>query len=323
MKIQGYPVDQLLRFYETMYKIRRFEVELFELYKQGLIAGPAHTYTGEEAVAAGACAAITAGKDYVASTHRGHGHLIASGADVSKMMAEILGKKAGYCKGKGGSMHICSQELNILGANGIVGAGIPIATGAAFMCQVKGLDRVTLSFFGDAASNQGTFHESLNMAAAWKLPIVYIIENNHFGVSVPIRTVTNTDNLSDRAKGYGIPGVTIDGNDVMIVYETVKAAVLRAKNQEGPTLIECKTYRWQGHNVGDPGAYRDPKEVEIWKEKCPVKNLKEALLRDGPANESKIAEIEAAVDAEIARAVVFAKESPYPEPESAFEDMFV
>ncbi|MDI3535101.1 MAG: acetoin:2,6-dichlorophenolindophenol oxidoreductase subunit alpha [Thermosediminibacterales bacterium] len=324
MNVQGYEKRQLLEFYSTMYKIRKFEEEVFELYKQGLMPGLAHTYVGEEAIATGACNAIEKGKDYVASTHRGHGHLIASGADLSKMMAEILGKKTGYCKGKGGSMHVVSLENNILGANGIVGGGIPLATGAAYTSKLKNTGQVTLSFFGDAATNQGTFHESLNMAAAWKLPVVYIIENNQFGISVSIKRVTAIKDLAERAKAYGMPGVVVDGNNVIEVYEKVKEAVELARKGEGPTLIECKTYRFRGHHVGDPGIeYRLQEEIEEWKAKCPIKRLKEALINNSIATEDDIKNIERDVDKQIEEAVEFAKQSPYPEPSEAFEDLFV
>lgn len=251
------------QFYTVMYRTRRFEQEVFEFYKRGLMPGLAHLYLGEEAVAAGACAALR-DDDYIGSTHRGHGHLVARGADLNRMMAEILGKKTGYSKGKGGSMHIMAMDKGILGANGIVGGEIPIATGAAYSAKYRGTDQVTLAFFGDSASNEGTFHESLNMAAAWNLPIVYIIENNLYGISVDIRRVTREHQLSKRAVGYGMPGVTMDGNDVFAVYEAVQEAVERARKGEGPTLIECKTYRWQGHHVGDPATYRPDEEKAEW-----------------------------------------------------------
>ena len=212
------------QFYTVMYRTRRFEEEVFEFYKRGLMPGLAHLYLGEEAIATGACATLR-DDDYIGSTHRGHGHLVARGADLNRMMAEILGKETGYSKGKGGSMHIMAMDKGILGANGIVGGEIPIATGAAYSAKLRGTEQVTLAFFGDSASNEGTFHESINMAAAWNLPIVYIIENNLFGISVDIRRVTKEHDLYKRAVGYGIPGVTIDGNDVFAVYETVKQAV--------------------------------------------------------------------------------------------------
>ena len=310
--------DLAKQFYTVMYRTRRFEEEVFEFYKQGLMPGLAHLYLGEEAIATGACAALR-DDDYIGSTHRGHGHLVARGADLNRMMAEILGKETGYSKGKGGSMHIMAMDKGILGANGIVGGEIPIATGAAYSAKYRGTDQVTLAFFGDSASNEGTFHESINMAAAWNLPCVYIIENNLFGISVDIRRVTKEHQLSKRAVGYGIPGVTIDGNDVFKVYETVKEAVERARKGEGPTIIECLTYRWQGHHVGDPGEYRDPQELADWKAKEPIGVLeKRGLLTD-----AEIQEIKDAVEAEIQAACKFAEESPYPDASEAYTDLFV
>jgi len=316
--------NQLVNFYETMYRMRRFEEEIFEFYKKGMMAGLAHLYMGEEAVATGVCGALNE-DDYLGSTHRGHGHLVARGADIKKMMAEILGKETGYSKGKGGSMHIMALDKGILGANGIVGAGIPIATGAAYSAKYRGTNQVAVSFFGDGASNEGTFHESLNMASAWKLPVIYVIENNLYGISVDTRDVTNVTDLADRAKGYGIPGVVVDGMNVVAVYEVAKEAVARARIGEGPTLIECKTYRWQGHHVGDPANYRsrrNPNEKAEWMKKDPVTNLKEKMIKDEVAVEAEIVKIENKVEKEIQEAVKFAAESPYPDVSEAFTDIF-
>ena len=316
--------NQLVNFYETMYRMRRFEEEIFEFYKKGMMAGLAHLYMGEEAVATGVCGALNE-DDYLGSTHRGHGHLVARGADIKKMMAEILGKETGYSKGKGGSMHIMALDKGILGANGIVGAGIPIATGAAYSAKYRGTNQVAVSFFGDGASNEGTFHESLNMASAWKLPVIYVIENNLYGISVDTRDVTNVTDLADRAKGYGIPGVVVDGMNVVAVYEVAKEAVARARRGEGPTLIECKTYRWQGHHVGDPANYRsrrNPNEKAEWMKKDPVTNLKEKMIKDEVAVEAEIVKIENKVEKEIQEAVKFAAESPYPDVSEAFTDIF-
>lgn len=305
-------------FYTVMYRMRRFEEEVFEFYKRGLMPGLAHLYLGEEAVATGACAALEE-NDYIGSTHRGHGHLVARHADINKMMAEILGKATGYSKGKGGSMHIMALDKGILGANGIVGGEIPIATGAAYKSKYKDSGEVTICFFGDSASNEGTFHESINMAAAWDLPIVYVIENNLYGISVDIRDVTKEHDLAKRAVGYGIEGVIVDGNDVFAVYDEVKKAVDKARNGGGPTLIECKTYRWQGHHVGDPGVYRAEEEVKEWKAKDPLVIFEnQKLLTD-----AELAEIKEAVDKEVLEAVKFAEESPYPEVEEAYNDVFV
>lgn len=305
-------------FYEVMFRMRRFEEETFEFYKKGLMPGLAHLYLGEEAVATGVCKALKE-HDFIGSTHRGHGHLVGRGADIGKMMAEILGKKTGYSKGKGGSMHIMALDKGILGANGIVGGEIPIATGAAYASKYKGTDEVTIAFFGDSASNQGTFHESVNMAAAWDLPIVYVIENNLFGISVDMRRVTKEHQLSKRAVGYGIEGVTVDGNDVYAVYEAALKAVDKARNGGGPTIIECLTYRWQGHHVGDPGLYRDPAELEAWKNREPLIVFKEKEI----LTDDEIKEIEEKVEKEIQEAVKFAVDSPYPDAEEAFDDVFV
>ncbi len=324
MKVKEYSKKQLTEFYETMYRMRRFEEEVFEFYKQGLMPGLAHLYMGEEAIATGVCAALK-NDDYIGSTHRGHGHLVARGADIKRMMAEILGKKDGYSKGKGGSMHIMALDKGILGANGIVGAEIPIATGAAFSIKYRGTDQVAISFFGEAASNQGTFHESLNMASAWKLPVVYIIENNLYGISVDIRDVANVVDIADRASAYGIPGVVVNGMDVTEVYETAKKAIDRAREGEGPTLIECKTYRWQGHHVGDPATYRARKDVdekEKWMKKCPVKCLKEAAAIYKKISKKEFDQIEAKIEEEIQEAVQFAKENPYPDVQESYTDVF-
>lgn len=324
MKVKNYSKDQLMAFYETMFKMRRFEEETFEFYKKGMMAGLAHLYMGEEAVATGVCAALEE-KDYIGSTHRGHGHLVARGADIDRMMAEILGKRTGYSNGKGGSMHIMAMDKGILGANGIVGGEIPIATGAAYTAKYKGTDQVAVSFMGDSATNEGTFHESINMAAAWKLPCVYVIENNLYGISVDIRDVTNTPDLAVRAQAYDIPGVVVDGMDVIAVYEAAVEAVERARKGEGPTLIECKTYRWQGHHVGDPAIYRTRRsetEKEDWMARCPVATLKKEMIEAGIASEAEVAALEEKVEAEVQAAVKFAADSPYPDAEEAFTDVF-
>lgn len=301
-----------------MYRTRRFEEEVFEFYKRGLMPGLAHLYLGEEAVAAGVCGALEE-RDYIGSTHRGHGHLVSRGADLNKMMAEILGKETGYSKGKGGSMHIMALDKGILGANGIVGGEIPIAAGSAYASKLMGTDEVTVAFFGDGASNEGTFHETLNMAAAWDLPIVFVIENNLYGISVDIRKVTKEHCLAKRAISYGIEGVIVEGNDVYAVYEAAKKAVDKARRGEGPTIIECLTYRWQGHHVGDPGNYRPKEEVAEWKANEPIGKL-EAM---GLLKKEEIDEIRAAVDKEIEEACKFAEDSPYPDASEAFNDVFV
>ena len=324
MKVKDYSKEQLMAFYETMFKMRRFEEETFEFYKKGMMAGLAHLYMGEEAVATGVCAALNE-QDYIGSTHRGHGHLVARGADIDRMMAEILGKKTGYSNGKGGSMHIMAMDKGILGANGIVGGEIPIATGAAYTIKYKGTDQVAVSFMGDSATNEGTFHESINMAAAWNLPCVYVIENNLYGISVDIRDVTNTPDLAVRAKAYDIPGVVVDGMDVTAVDEAAVKAVERARKGEGPTIIECKTYRWQGHHVGDPALYRQRRsetEKEDWMARCPVATLRKEMIAASKAEEAEIAALEEKIEAEIQEAVKFAADSPYPDAEEAYTDVF-
>ena len=324
MNVKNYSKKQLMSFYETMFKTRRFEEETFEFYKKGMMAGLAHLYMGEEAVAAGVCAALTE-DEYIGSTHRGHGHLVARGADLNRMMAEILGKETGYSHGKGGSMHIMAMDKGILGANGIVGGEIPIATGAAYTIKYKGTDQVAVSFMGDSATNEGTFHESLNMAAAWDLPCIYIIENNLYGISVDIRDVTNTPDLAVRAKAYDIPGVVVDGMDVTAVYEAAVKAVKRAREGKGPTLIECKTYRWQGHHVGDPATYRKRRsetEKEDWMARCPVATLRKEMIESGKAKEAEIEKLESQIEEQIQEAVQFAADSPYPEASEAFTDVF-
>lgn len=318
----GYDADFLKKLYATMYRIRQFEEQVFELYKIGAMPGLAHLYIGEEAVATGACAALQE-RDYIVSTHRGHGHLIAREADTKKMMAEILGKKEGYCKGKAGSMHIVDLTKGILGANGIVGGGIPIATGAAYMSKYKETKQVTISFLGDSATNEGSFHESLNMASAWKLPVVYVIENNLYGISVALDRVTNVRDLSVRAEAYGIKGVSIDGNDVLKVYETVKEAVESARDGQGPALIECKTYRSKGHHVGDPATqYRTREEEASWKERCPLGCFKDYLIKNRGLDPKGIQSLENTINDEIQAAVEFAKNSPYPDAAEAFEDVY-
>lgn len=323
MNTKGYSPEQLKSFYTIMFRMRRFEEEVFEFYKKGMMPGLAHLYMGEEAVAAGVCAALKE-DDFIGSTHRGHGHLVARGADINRMMAEILGKKDGYSSGKGGSMHIMAMDKGILGANGIVGGEIPIATGAAYTAKYLGTDQVAVSFFGDGASNEGTFHESINMSSAWNLPVIYVVENNLYGISVDIRDVTNIENIADRAIGYGIPGVVVDGMDVIAVHKEAEKAVKRARNGGGPTLIECKTYRWQGHHVGDPGEYRTRKnenEKPEWTTRCPIGCLRKKLPPAG-ISEAEISGLEAAVEEEIRQAVKFAAESPYPDASEAYTRIF-
>ena len=313
--------EKLLGFYETMLTIRAFENKAVELFADNQLPGFVHLYLGEEAVATGVCGSLT-DKDFITSTHRGHGHLLAKGGKVDLMMAELFGKATGYCKGKGGSMHIADVELGILGANGIVGAGQPISAGAAFACQYKKTDAVAVCFFGDGASNRGTFHEALNMASVWKLPLVFICENNMYGISNCQRDHMQITDVSDRAGAYGIPGVTVDGNDVIAVYEAAAAAIARARKGDGPSLVECKTWRWRGHFEGDPGAYKDPAEQEAWLAKDPIPRFERKLVELKYATLAELEAIKTKVDAHIAAAIKFSQDSPYPNPEDALTDVY-
>lgn len=313
--------EQLLGFYRTMTKIRVFETKAQELFAAGQIPGFVHLYLGEEAVATGVCAGLET-KDFITSTHRGHGHLLAKGGKLDLMMAELFGKTTGYCKGKGGSMHIADVDLGILGANGIVGAGQPIAVGAGFACKYRKSDAVAVCFFGDGASNRGTLHESLNMASIWKLPVVFICENNMFGISNYQKNHMNIADVSDRAGAYGIPGVTVDGNDVVAVYEAAVEAVKRARKGDGPSLIECKTWRHRGHFEGDPSVYKDPAEQEAWLKKDPIPRLEAKLIELKYATQDEINAIRAEIKAEVDKAVEFAQNSPAPAPEDVLTDVF-
>jgi len=321
MSIKKYGKKTALTFYREMYKIRLFELKAAELFMQGLMAGNIHTYAGQEAAAVGACQALKQ-SDFITSTHRGHGHCLAKGGKANIMMAELFGKSMGYCKGKGGSMHIVDVSLGILGANGIVGAGIPIATGSALASKIKGTDEVTLAFFGDGASNEGVFHEALNMASAWKLPCIYLCENNKYGVSVCIDRICNVEDIADRAKGYNIPGVVVEGNDAFAVFEAVKAAATRARKGEGPSLIECKTYRHRGHYEGDPQVYKSQEEIETWKQRDPIIRLRAEMLHENMATAAEMDSVEAEIKAEIEAAVNFAKQSPYPAADQATTDVY-
>jgi len=313
--------EKLVEMYLKMLEIRHFEEKVFELYGQNLVPGTIHLYAGQEAVAVGVCSALRK-DDYITSTHRGHGHCIAKGADLKRVMAEILGRKTGYCKGKGGSMHIADFSIGMLGATAVVGAGLPIATGAALSIKLRGTNQTVACFFGDGASNQGTFHESLNIAAIWQLPILYVCENNLYAMGTRQSRVMLIKNIAERAVAYGIPGITVDGNDVLAVYKAAKNAVERARKGDGPTLLECKTYRHKGHSRMDPAKYRPKEEVEEWLKKDPIKRLRSKLLESNVLSQAEADEIEQAVIAEVEEAVKFALESPYPAPEEALEDVY-
>ncbi len=313
--------DELLAFYKTMLTIRYFENKAVDLFSAGKLPGFVHLYIGEEAVATGVCATLTA-RDYITSTHRGHGHLIAKGGKVDLMMAELFARATGYCKGKGGSMHIADIDLGILGANGIVGAGQPISVGAAFACKYKKTNDVAVCFFGDAASNRGTFHEALNLAAVWKLPVVFVCENNSFGISNHQKNHMNVGDVSDRAAAYGIPGMSTDGNDVVAVYETALAAVERARKGDGPSLIEYKTWRHRGHFEGDPGAYKDPAEQEKWLDNDPIVKLSQKIIALKLATAAELTQIERQVEQQINEAVAFAESSPEPDIRDVLTDVY-
>jgi pyruvate dehydrogenase E1 component alpha subunit len=314
--------EKLIEMLRKMLAIRHFEEAIHYVYAQGWMPGLAHLYIGQEAIAVGVCKNLRK-DDYITSTHRGHGHLIAKGGDLNKMMAEVMGKSTGYCKGKGGSMHIAAPELGIMGANGIVGGSIPIATGLGLSSKLKKDGRVTVCFFGEGASNQGAFHEGLNMASLWHLPIVYICENNLYAISVSQKRSQNIKDVAIRGAAYGIPGEIVDGNDVLAVCEKAQKAINYAREGNGPILIECKTYRWGGHHVGDPGtAYRPSEEVKTWKEKCPIKRFKLLLIKEKRMTQSEIDIIEDEVKQRVDKAIKFAKNSPYPSPEEALDDVF-
>ncbi len=313
--------EKLEDLYRTMLRIRVFEERVLKEFGRGKIPCHAHLYIGQEAIATGACAALRA-DDYIISNHRGHGHLIAKGGKADRVMAELFGKKTGYCKGKGGSMHCADVKLGILGANGIVGAGITIAGGAALSAKIKKTGQVCLCFFGDGASNRGTFHEGINFASILKLPVVYILENNQYAISVPIKYAANITNLADRAAAYGIPGRTIDGNDPLAVYEAVNDAVERARRGEGPSIIECNTYRWAGHYTSDPQSYVSKETVEQWKSKDPLPRFKGYLLENAVLSESEIEAIHQEIEEEIESAVKYADASPFPSPEETLEDVY-
>jgi TPP-dependent pyruvate/acetoin dehydrogenase alpha subunit len=318
----GVDAKRLLDMYRRMLLIRDFETRAAEEFARGNINGHIHTYAGEEAVAVGVCANLR-GDDLITSTHRGHGHCIAKGGEVKYMMAELFGRRTGYCKGKGGSLHIADISLGILGANGIVGAGIPIALGGGLSAQLKGTDSVCISFFGDGASNQGTFHESLNLASIWKLPVIFIAENNQYAQTTPQKYHMNVKSISERATAYGIPGVVVDGNDVMAVYETAREAVRRARAGAGPTLVECMTYRQRGHYEGENMGYRTQAEVDDWKRRDPIPRFRQQLVKMGVASEAEAKQIEDSCQRDIEDAIRFANESPYPSPEETLEDVYV
>jgi len=313
--------EQFSEMYRKMLEIRLFEEKVFDLYGQNLVPGTIHLYAGEEAVAVGVCSNLNV-DDYITSTHRGHGHCIAKGADLRRTMAEILGKKTGYCKGKGGSMHIADFAVGMLGATAVVGAGLPIAVGAGLSAKLRKTSQVVACFFGEGASNQGTFHESINMASVWALPVVFVCENNLYAMGTRQSRIMSIQNVADRAAAYGIPGVIVDGNDVLVVYEAARTAVERARAGKGPTLIECKTYRHKGHSRVDSAKYRPKEEVEEWLGKDPIKRFRQAMLGNGILTQTELEHVETEVADEVADAVKFALDSPYPEGKEALENVY-
>jgi pyruvate dehydrogenase E1 component alpha subunit len=313
--------DKLLDMYRIMVRIREFENQAIELAKMNLTRAAVHTYNGQEAIATGVCANLTT-SDYITSTHRGHGHCIAKGADLRKMYAELMGRETGYCKGRGGSMHIADMKIGILGANGIVGGGIPISVGAGFAIKFQKSNSIVVSFFGDGASNEGSFHESLNMAAVNKLPVAFVCENNQYGISMDVSKSTSVKNISDRAKAYGIMGLTVDGNDVVEVYTEFSKAAEEIRNGCGPMLIEMKTYRMSGHYYGDNENYRTKDEVAFWRENDPIKNCAKLLLLDYNQTQKDLDEITKEERANVLMACEEAKGDPEPSPADLTKDLY-
>ncbi|MCM3788724.1 pyruvate dehydrogenase (acetyl-transferring) E1 component subunit alpha [Domibacillus indicus] len=314
--------DEKLRdLYKEMWMIRYFDEKVDQFFAKGLIHGTTHLCVGQEASAAGSIAVLEP-RDKIVSTHRGHGHCISKEGDVNKMMAELFGRETGYCKGKGGSMHIADVEKGNLGANGIVGGGIPLAVGAALTSKMKNEDYVVLCFFGDGASNEGSFHESVNLAAIWDLPVVFICENNQYGMSGPVKDMTRVEHIADRAKAYGIPGEIVDGCDMIDIMNSVDNAVRRAREGGGPTLIEMKTYRWKGHSKSDAKKYRTREEENEWRAKDGIKRFKEALITSGVLTEEEAKALQEEANQEIEEAVRFAEASPEPSIDTLEEDVY-
>ena len=308
--------------YEMMIRIRRFEERAIELFSAGELPGFLHASIGQEAVAAGFCAHLN-DKDQITSTHRGHGHMIAKGLNYEGMFAELYARKTGYCKGKGGSMHIADQDLGVLGANGIVGGGIPIASGAALGIKLKKAKNVVVSFFGDGASNEGAFHEGINIAALWQLPVVFVCENNGFAESTPRKNHQSIRDVADRARAYDIPGVVVDGMDVTALFEVAAEAIDRARKGKGPTLVEAKTMRFLGHYVGDPGtAYGHDKEVKKWKKRDPIDQFRKFLEKKNWLTGKMDKELRGRIESDLEAAVEFARKSPEPDFEDAMIDIY-
>lgn len=315
------PLSQLRHMLSTMYRIRAFEEKVDELFMQGAMHGTTHLSIGQEATAVGAVSALRS-DDYMTSTHRGHGHSIAKGADISLMMAELLGKETGYCRGRGGSMHIADVQAGNLGANGIVAGSMPIATGVGLSMKMQGRDRVCLCYFGDGAANEGSFHESINLAAAWNLPVVFLCENNQYGMSMSTRRAMRNETVAQRAAGYGIPGELVDGNNVLAVYAAVSVAVQRARDGQGPSLIECRTYRYKGHAKSDQNLYRTRDEIREWQQRDPIQHFANLLIAEGKLSQQEVKQEEAAAYAAVEEAHRFALRCPDPAPETLLEGVY-
>jgi len=314
--------DELAYYLKQMMRIRSFEEKVFELLARNLLTGASHVYAGQEAVAVGACAAIGP-DDLLTSTHRGHGHCVARGGELKYMLAELCGKATGYCRGRGGSMHIADVSAGNLGATGIVAGNIPVGTGAAIACKFNDRGQVTLCFFGDGASNNGTFHESLNLAGAWKLPVVYCVENNLYGMSVPFKFACAVPNVSDRAPGYDMPGVMVDGMRVLEVKRAIEEAVAHSRSGKGPYLVEAKTYRYRGHSRSDACAYRTKEEEQFYHDRDPILQLSLLVQHEKIMTKAEVDDIQAEVNAEMVEAERFAlEESPYPDPSELTQDVY-
>jgi pyruvate dehydrogenase E1 component alpha subunit len=321
MKTVPPATERLVSMLHTMLLIRAFEEKADELFALGRVHGTMHLSLGQEAVATGVCAALRP-DDYILSTHRGHGHCLAKGSDAGLMMAEFLGRETGYCRGRGGSMHIADVSGGNLGANGIVAGGLPIATGVGLSIQVRKTGQVCVAFFGDGAANEGAFHESINLASIWALPLVFVCENNQYAMSMPVRKSMRIERISERAAAYGIPGMTVDGTDVLAVYEATEAAVALARSGGGPTLLECATYRYKGHSKSDRQRYRTRDEVEAWRRRDPIAQLRARLIADGVVTGGDAAAMEAEARSAIDDALRFAEESPEPDPASLLDGVY-
>jgi len=323
LDIHKLPDELYLEMFRRMVLIRKFEETVYDVYSRGIMPGLAHLYTGEEAVAVGVCLTLDT-QDTITSTHRGHGHLLAKGGDPRRMFAELLGKQAGYNRGKGGSMHIVDMSLGILGANGVVAGGLGIATGAGLSAKVRGEKRISVVFFGDGALNEGIFYETANMASLWKLPVVYILENNQYGEYTSTKLSTAGSGTA-RAEAMEIPAMKADGNDILAVYRAASLAVERARAGKGPSFIECETYRWRGHHMGDQGdtyGYRTQAEIEEWMKRCPVARHRKYIIQNEIAPADTLDKIEGEIQSQIDQAVEFAKESVYPDPEEVYKDVY-